>query len=192
MPTCIMFVPSHKHSSNNPNPYARNSPPIQHKVVSLVQPEKLAVGALVCISEHRTTSQGIGPALVVARMVVDGRRIIQQNLKTGKAAVVLHMVGDKLWEMGSRPTSLPDPMSMTYSSPSKAAPMEDDANGVAGTAKIEEVVEDGDATEPPDSADEGEQEQEPPQSTKIEAEPSAASAAGEPDIKLTPEGTYRP
>lgn len=165
----------------------------------MVQPEKLPVNALVCITEHITSKQAFGPALAVGRMVVDGRRIIQEDLKTGKAAVVLHIVGDKLWEMGSRPTKLPDPMDMTMTSPSKEVPVDNGsekaATAQAGKAEdgdgddIEDVAEN--ATEPPESEDDGDGEQGTIESAKVVAESNVTSpAAIEPDIKLTPDGAF--
>lgn len=129
-------------------------------------------------------------------MAVDGRRIITEDIRTGKAAVVLHMVGDKLWEMGSRPAKLPEPLDMEFLSPKPADSSDEAGSGaekiedVGGEETAKEAVEGGneDVTEPPQSEDEGDGEHGRIQSAKVDAELSATSAAAEPDIKLTPDG----
>ena len=66
---------------------------------------KPKAGELVAIG-----TSTLGPALAVGRMILDGERIIAENITKGKAVNIIHTFKDSLWSMGSK-SNPPDEVS---------------------------------------------------------------------------------
>ncbi|KZV70577.1 hypothetical protein PENSPDRAFT_579249 [Peniophora sp. CONT] len=70
---------------------------------------KPKVGQLVSVGTNT-----LGPALAVGRMILDGDRIISENITKGKAVNILHTHKDSLWALGSK-SSPPEPTPVEFS-----------------------------------------------------------------------------
>lgn len=104
------------------------------KVVQLTSstPDRARRNSLVSIAKY--VRGAVGPPLAVGRLVVDASTLVdmRKNDEKGKAVKVLHVHGDKLWEMGRRseppePVSSPPP-EITQGSDSEVESGEDDDN----------------------------------------------------------------
>ncbi|VDC04823.1 unnamed protein product [Peniophora sp. CBMAI 1063] len=82
----------------------------------------------------------MGPALAVGRMIIDGERIMKENINKGKAATIVHTFKDSLWALGSK-TNPPEatPFSVSGAHP---APIESGAS--AGPPPVSNATTDGD------------------------------------------------
>ncbi|KAI5118465.1 hypothetical protein M0805_003726 [Coniferiporia weirii] len=95
----------------------------------------LTPGQLVSVTRY--TRDALGPPLAVGRMAVAGAQLREDGAK-GKAVYILHMVKDKLWEMGGQGDP-PDPVPHGSNDGTKSEPVE------GGTSDAEQ------ATPPPPS-----------------------------------------
>ena len=115
-------------------------------------------GALVSITQYERALRGGGSPIAVGRMLIDGDMLTKDEERKGKAAVVLHMWKDYLWEMGRGGEV-----------PVVVAPPSVEGQGEESLSEDEDEDEDGDgegqaasATPPPQSEadpDEGKQDE---------------------------------
>ena len=89
---------------------------LRQQVVQLnaPSPERARQNSLVSVTKY--VRGATGPPLAVGRLVVDATTLVSMRKKDekGKAVKVLHVHGDKLWEMGRR-SEPPDPIPVSTS-----------------------------------------------------------------------------
>lgn len=82
----------------------------------------------------------MGPALAVGRMIIDGERIMKENITKGKAVTIVHTFKDSLWALGSKA----NPPEANPFSISRAQPAPREGGVSAGAPPIPNTIADAD------------------------------------------------